>query len=99
MQSRSYINCCAARTVTYRLGCLSQIDIDIDIDIVSVFVVSMSFSVLAFKEVFDLFDEDGGGTIDAEELDNATKSVDCAMTPEEIAEVLSIIDEDGKQMP
>jgi Ca2+-binding EF-hand superfamily protein len=55
--------------------------------------------VAAFKEVFDLFDEDGGGTIDAEELDNATKSVDCAMTPEEIAEVLSIIDEDGKQMP
>ena len=55
------------------------------------------FSVLAFKEVFDLFDEDGGGTIDADELDAAMKSVDCAMTPEEIAEVLSIIDEDGKR--
>ncbi len=50
----------------------------------------------AFKEVFNLFDINGGGTIDAAELDAAMKSVDVHLTYEEIKDVLQVIDEDGK---
>ncbi|EDO45847.1 predicted protein, partial [Nematostella vectensis] len=48
-----------------------------------------------FKEVFDLFDSNGGGTIDAEELDLALRSVDIQLTQEEIVEVLMAMDKDG----
>ncbi|XP_001637910.3 uncharacterized protein LOC5517849 [Nematostella vectensis] len=54
-----------------------------------------SEQVMAFKEVFDLFDSNGGGTIDAEELDLALRSVDIQLTQEEIVEVLMAMDKDG----
>ena len=50
----------------------------------------------AFQEVFNLFDINGGGTIDAGELDAALKSVDIDLIYEEIKDVLQVIDEDGK---
>ncbi|KAK3736135.1 hypothetical protein QZH41_004642 [Actinostola sp. cb2023] len=51
--------------------------------------------VNAFKEVFDLFDSNGGGTIDAEELDLALRSVDIQLSQDEIIEVLTSMDKDG----
>lgn len=51
----------------------------------------------AFREVFDLFDSNGGGTIDAEELDLALKSVDIQLSQEDLQEVLSAMDKDGKE--
>lgn len=51
--------------------------------------------VTAFREVFDLFDSNGGGTIDAEELDLALKSVEIHLSQEELQEVLSAMDKDG----
>ncbi|XP_038071507.1 uncharacterized protein LOC119740312 [Patiria miniata] len=49
----------------------------------------------AFKEAFDLFDSNGGGTIDAEELTEALSSVDIHLSVDEIKEVLQAIDKDG----
>lgn len=49
----------------------------------------------AFREVFDLFDSNGGGTIDATELDEALKSADIHLSRDEIAEVLNSMDKDG----
>lgn len=49
----------------------------------------------AFKEVFSLFDINGGGTIDASELDQALRSVDIFLNENEIEDILTIIDEDG----
>ncbi|XP_062518901.1 uncharacterized protein LOC134194022 [Corticium candelabrum] len=46
----------------------------------------------AFKEVFDLFDEYGGGTIEAEQLDATMKSVDITLTQEDIKSILQVID-------
>jgi len=43
-----------------------------------------------------LFDINGGGTIDADELDAALKTVDINLTHKEIQDVLHVIDEDGK---
>lgn len=51
----------------------------------------------AFKEVFDLFDSNGGGTIDADELDLALRSVDIQLSQEEIVDVLTSMDKDGKK--
>ena len=51
--------------------------------------------VEAFREVFDLFDLNGGGTIDAEELEKALNSVDIMLTQAEIIDVLTVIDDDG----
>ena len=48
--------------------------------------------------MFDLFDSNGGGTIDAEELDLALKSVDIQLTPEDLQEVLFAMDKDGKKL-
>jgi Ca2+-binding EF-hand superfamily protein len=50
---------------------------------------------LAFREVFGLFDMNGGGTIDAQELHSALDSVDIRLTKEEIEDVLCVMDEDG----
>ena len=52
----------------------------------------------AFREVFDLFDSNGGGTIDAEELDLALKSVDIHLSQEDLQEVLGAMDKDGKKL-
>merc|ERR1712113_290540 len=49
----------------------------------------------AFREVFDLFDSNGGGTIDAQELDEALQSADIHLTKEEISDVLNSMDKDG----
>ena len=57
-------------------------------------LISLS-SDSAFREVFNLFDINGGGTIDADELDSALKTVDIHLTPQEIHDVLHVIDEDG----
>ncbi|PFX26069.1 Caltractin [Stylophora pistillata] len=57
-------------------------------------VISLGFTS-AFREVFDLFDSNGGGTIDAEELDLALKSVEIHLSQEELQEVLSAMDKDG----
>lgn len=47
--------------------------------------------------MFDLFDSNGGGTIDAEELDLALKSVDIHLPQEDLQGVLSAMDKDGKK--
>ncbi|CAH1790050.1 unnamed protein product [Owenia fusiformis] len=52
-------------------------------------------TVAAFREVFDLFDSNGGGTIDADELDKTLRSVGIELTREEIVQVLTSIDADG----
>ena len=49
----------------------------------------------AFREVFTLFDINGGGSIDASELNQALMSVDISLTESELKDVLSVIDEDG----
>ena len=46
--------------------------------------------------MFDLFDSNGGGSIDADELEEALHSADIHLTKEEINEVLSSMDKDGK---
>ena len=51
--------------------------------------------VEAFREVFNLFDLNGGGTIDAEELERALHSVNIMLTQAEIIDVLAVIDDDG----
>ena len=48
--------------------------------------------------MFDLFDSNGGGTIDAEELDLALKSVDIQLSSDDLAEVLTTMDKDGKEL-
>ena len=47
--------------------------------------------------MFDLFDSNGGGTIDAEELDLTLKSVGIELSQDEILDVLKNIDSDGKR--
>ena len=49
----------------------------------------------AFREVFGLFDVNGGGTIDAQELHSALCSVDINLSQHEIEDVLCVMDEDG----
>ncbi|XP_071487181.1 uncharacterized protein [Diadema antillarum] len=51
--------------------------------------------VEAFQEVFDLFDSNGGGTIDADELQSALSSVDIHLPAQDIRDVLETIDKDG----
>jgi Ca2+-binding EF-hand superfamily protein len=53
------------------------------------------FCISAFKEVFDLFDSNGGGTIDAEELDLALRSVGICLSEDDIIGVLESMDKDG----
>ena len=45
--------------------------------------------------MFDLFDSNGGGTIDAEELDLALRSVGICLTKDDIVGVLESMDNDG----
>ncbi|XP_070570804.1 EF-hand calcium-binding domain-containing protein 3-like [Ptychodera flava] len=51
--------------------------------------------VEAFREVFDLFDSNGGGSIDAEELEMALRSVDIHLSRDEIEDVMNNLDNDG----
>ena len=48
--------------------------------------------------MFSLFDINGGGTIDAQELYSALGSVDIHLSRAEIEEVLRVMDEDGKDL-
>lgn len=50
----------------------------------------------AFREVFELFDSNGGGTIDADELDQTLRSLEICLSHEEIKDVLKTIDVDGE---
>ena len=45
--------------------------------------------------MFDLFDSNGGGTIDAEELDLALRSVGICLSEDDIIGVLESMDKDG----
>ncbi|XP_035660758.1 uncharacterized protein LOC118405381 [Branchiostoma floridae] len=49
----------------------------------------------AFREVFDLFDRTGGGTFDAEELDEALRSVNICLDKDELVDVIYGLDKDG----
>ena len=60
--------------------------------------MNVAYFALAFREVFNLFDINGGGTIDADELDSALKTVDIHLEQNEISDVLQVIDEDGETM-
>lgn len=51
--------------------------------------------IAAFRQVFDMVDKDGGGSIDAEELFNSMKDVDCNLTIDEITDILEELDRDG----
>nr|XP_002129913.1 uncharacterized protein LOC100186906 isoform X1 [Ciona intestinalis] len=51
--------------------------------------------VLAFKEAFDLFDNNGGGTIDALELKETLESVGIMLDEAEIHDVMMRLDKDG----
>lgn len=57
----------------------------------------MYFFILsaAFQEVFNLFDSNGGGTIDADELQLVLGSVDIHLPAKDIRDVLEGIDKDG----
>ena len=51
--------------------------------------------VFAFKEAFDLFDKNGGGTIDALELQKTLEDVGIALNECDIEEVMLTLDNDG----
>ena len=51
--------------------------------------------IQAFKEAFDLFDNNGGGTIDAAELKATLDSVGIDIETEDIEDVMKRMDEDG----
>lgn len=51
--------------------------------------------IAAFRQVFDMVDKDGGGSIDAEELFNSMKDLDCNLTIDEITDILEELDRDG----
>ncbi|XP_013386317.1 uncharacterized protein LOC106155849 [Lingula anatina] len=53
-----------------------------------------SSQIAAFREIFDLFDSNGGGTIDAEEFDKTLRSVGVALSHDEIREIMCKIDKD-----
>ena len=54
-----------------------------------------AMQIAAFRQVFDMVDKDGGGSIDAEELFNSMKDLDCNLTIDEITEILEELDRDG----
>ena len=51
--------------------------------------------IQAFKEAFDLFDNNGGGTIDSAELKETLDSVGIEIDQEDIEDVMMKLDEDG----
>jgi Ca2+-binding EF-hand superfamily protein len=55
----------------------------------------VTYFVSALREVFDMFDKNGGGTINTNELDLALRSVDMFLKDTEIEEVLAMIDNHG----
>ncbi|KAL3874516.1 hypothetical protein ACJMK2_037522 [Sinanodonta woodiana] len=51
--------------------------------------------ILLFKEVFNLYDKDGDGTVDTSELATVLKSLGQDPTEAEIREMIKEVDEDG----
>lgn len=51
--------------------------------------------VAAFKQVFDMVDKDGGGSIDADELYQAMRDLEPGLKLDEISEILDELDQDG----
>ena len=47
------------------------------------------------RNVFDLFDADGGGVVDADELYSLFHALGDSVTPEEMQEILTEFDRDG----
>ena len=54
-----------------------------------------AMQIAAFRQVFDMVDKDGGGSIDAEELYNSMKDLEANLNLEEIKEILGELDRDG----
>ena len=52
--------------------------------------------ILAFRQVFDVVDKDGGGSIDADELYSSMKEHEPNLNISEIKEILDELDRDGK---
>jgi calmodulin len=48
-----------------------------------------------FREIFDLFDSDGGGSIDASELGSVMRTLGKHPSEEELVKLVKQIDEDG----
>ncbi len=53
------------------------------------------FLLAAFHEAFELFDTNGGGTIDAGELDITLRSVGIVIGTDDLREIMLKIDTDG----
>lgn len=51
--------------------------------------------IAAFRQVFDMVDRDGGGSIDAEELYLSMKDLESGLKIDEIKEILDELDRDG----
>ena len=51
--------------------------------------------ILEFKEAFKLFDKDGGGSIDVDELGDAMRALGQDPDPEELQAMVDEVDEDG----
>jgi len=51
--------------------------------------------IAAFRQVFDMVDRDGGGSIDAEELYLSMKDLESGLKLDEIKEILEELDRDG----
>ena len=54
-----------------------------------------SGQVQAFREAFELFDKNGGGTIDASELQKTLADVDIVIDGSDLTEVMQTLDGDG----
>ena len=55
----------------------------------------IAMQIATFRQVFDMVDKDGVGSIDAEELFNSMKDLDCNLTIGEITDILEELDRDG----
>jgi len=51
--------------------------------------------IAAFRQVFDMVDRDGGGSIDADELYLSMKDLESGLKLDEIKEILEELDRDG----
>lgn len=51
--------------------------------------------IAAFRQVFDMVDKDGGGSIDAEELYGAMKDLEPSLKLKEIKEIIEELDQEG----
>jgi len=54
-----------------------------------------STQIAAFRQVFDMVDKDGGGSIDADELYSAMKDLEPSLKLKEIKEIIEELDQEG----